>query len=65
MVGFHRVLISTAIIFTLGFAVWSGWAFSRTGELWAGASAIGFGVATVALILYLRNLKRFLDLGGD
>jgi hypothetical protein len=65
MVNFHKVLISTAIVFTLGFAVWSGWTFSRTGEFWAGAATVGFAVATVVLMLYLRNLKRFLDLGGE
>ncbi len=60
MVNFHKVLISTAIVFTLGFAVWSGMAYTQTKEFWALASAIGFGIATVALILYLKNLKRFL-----
>lgn len=60
MVNFHKVLISAAIVFTLGFAVWSGWAYSWTGDFWAGAAAVGFGFATVVLILYLKNLKRFL-----
>lgn len=65
MVNFHKVLISTAIVFTLGFTVWSGWAFSRTGEFWAGVAAIGFGVATIAMVLYLKNLRRFLDLDSE
>lgn len=60
MVNFHKVLISTAILFTLGFAVWSGLAYGSTREFWAAASAIGFGIATVVLILYLKNLRRFL-----
>lgn len=60
MVNFHKVLISTAIVFSLGFAVWSGWAFSGTGEFWAAASAVGFTLATIAFAFYLRNLKRFL-----
>jgi hypothetical protein len=60
MVNFHKVLISTAIVFTLGFAIWSGWAFSVTGEFWAAVAAVGFGVATIVLILYLKNLRRFL-----
>lgn len=60
MVNFHKVLISTAIVFTLGFAVWSGMAYASTRNAWALASAVGFGVATVALILYLKNLRRFL-----
>ena len=60
MIPFHRVLISTAIVFSLGFAVWSAWAYAGTGERWALASAIGFGAATVALVLYLKNLRKFL-----
>jgi hypothetical protein len=60
MVNFHKVLISTAIVFTLGFAVWSAKVYVDSREVWALASAVGFGVATIAFILYLRNLKRFL-----
>ena len=60
MINFHKVLISTAILFSLGFAVWSGVAYSQTGNAWALASAVGFGLATVAFIFYLRNLRRFL-----
>ena len=60
MINFHRVLISTAIVFSLGFAGWSAWAYLETGQFWAAVSAVAFAVATVALILYLRNLKRFL-----
>lgn len=60
MVNFHKVLISTAIVFSLGFAAWSGWSYSATGEFWAGIAAVGFGFATVVLIVYLKNLRRFL-----
>ena len=60
MINFHKVLISTAILFSLGFAIWSGVAYSRTGNAWALASAVGFGLATVAFIFYLKNLRRFL-----
>ncbi|UCC71179.1 MAG: hypothetical protein JSV86_12375 [Gemmatimonadota bacterium] len=60
MVNFHKVLISTAIVFTLGFAVWSAMAYASSRQFWALASAVGFGVATVVFVLYLRNLKRFL-----
>lgn len=60
MVGFHRVLISTAIIFSLGFATWAGVAYRRTGEFWAAASAVGFALATIAFFVYLKNLNRFL-----
>jgi hypothetical protein len=60
MINFHKVLISTAIVFTVIFAIWSGFAYTQTRNGWALASAVGFGVATVVLVLYLRNLRRFL-----
>jgi hypothetical protein len=60
VIPFHRVLIATAIAFSLGFAVWSAWAYARAGEGWALASALGFGAATVAWVLYLKNLRKFL-----
>ena len=60
MIPFHRVLISTAIVFCLGFAAWSAWTYVGSREPWALASAIGFGVASAALVLYLKNLRKFL-----
>ncbi len=60
MVNFHKVLISTAIVFSLGFAIWSALAYYQTREFWALPSAIGFAVATIAFVLYLKNLRRFL-----
>lgn len=60
MINFHKVLISTAIAFTAGFGAWSMWSFLQTGNGWALASAVGFGIAAVVLVIYLINLKRFL-----
>ena len=60
MIPFHRLLISTAVVFCAGFALWSVWNFRQTGSLGALAGALAFGAATVALIYYLRHLKRFL-----
>ena len=60
MIPFHRLLISTAIVFCAGFTAWAAWSY---GESRNGASlvlALGFAVATVALAYYLRHLKRFL-----
>jgi len=60
MIPFHRVLISTAIVFCAGFALWSGWSYREdpsTGTLVVG---VVFAAATVGLIYYLRHLNRFL-----
>ena len=60
MIPFHRILISSGIVFCVGFALWCGWAYkeSRT----PGTLVIGlvFMAAAIALTYYLRNLKRFL-----
>ena len=60
MIPFHRVLITTAIVFCGGFALWALGQYlvsQRPGML---ALAIVFAVLAVALTYYLRNLKRFL-----
>lgn len=62
LIGFHRVLIASAILFCLGFAVrelvvwWDGRA---TLDL---ALAFGFFVAAGALANYLHKLNRVLNL---
>jgi len=53
MISFHRLLITTAIIFCAGFAVWS---------MWRGAMVLGMGflVLGAGLTYYLRHLRRFI-----
>ena len=53
MIPFHKLLISTAVLFCAGVAAWS---------LWRGAVALGVAFAVLALALgyYLTNLKRFI-----
>jgi len=59
MIPFHRVLISTAIVFCAGFAAWAAWDWRQSEGLTL-AMALVFAVAAAALTYYLRNLKRFL-----
>lgn len=62
LVWFHRVLIGTAIVFFLGFAVWQLQAYFEGG----GTSTLFFGLASggaaIGLLFYLQRLRRFLDL---
>ncbi len=53
MIPFHKLLISTGVVFCAGFAAWS---------LWRGSMALGLAFAVLALGLayYLTNLKRFI-----
>lgn len=60
MIPFHRLLISTAIVFCAGFAVWAGWSWRESRQAGTLALALVFAVAAAALAYYLRNLKRFL-----
>jgi hypothetical protein len=60
MIVFHRVLIATAILFCVGFALWSFDAYRAGGGAGSLALAIAFGVAAGALSYYLRHLRRFL-----
>src|SRR5439155_525427 len=46
MIPFHRLLISTAIVFCAGFAVWAGWNYRQSGE----ALTLGMGDRTVLSI---------------
>ena len=58
MIGFHRFLISTAIVFCLVIGVWlftqGGAGIGRT------VLAVSFCLAGVGLGYYLKHLNRFL-----
>ena len=60
MIPFHRLLITTAILFCVGFAVWAFAAYRATGGALQLVLGILFAVAGVALAYYLKNLNRFL-----
>ncbi len=53
MIPFHRVLITTGIVFCAGFALWA----LLRGQMVLG---IGFGILGVGLAYYLRHLRRFI-----
>lgn len=60
LIGFHRVLISTAILFCLGFAGLTGASFLQDGGTGSLVLAVGFAVAGLLLATYLRYLNRVL-----
>lgn len=60
MIGFHRVLIATAIVFCAGFGAWSFVAYRGSGSTGLLVLALSFAVAAAALGYYLRHLNRFL-----
>ncbi|MBI4538622.1 MAG: hypothetical protein HY704_03820 [Gemmatimonadetes bacterium] len=65
LIWFHRLLISTAIVFCVGFAAWEIFAFRQTGSAWLLLFALLFLGAAAALAIYLRNLRRVLGYERD
>ena len=62
LVGFHRVLILTAIAFCLGFAGWELGAYTDGGGTADALLAFVFAGMAVALTVYLVRLRSFLRL---
>ncbi|MFQ5530531.1 MAG: hypothetical protein ACE5FP_09295 [Gemmatimonadota bacterium] len=60
IIGFHRFLISTAILFCLGFAGWEFAAYSDGASTGALALALVFVAFAIGLGIYLANLNRIL-----
>jgi len=60
MIPFHRLLISTAIVFCAGFATWAGVDYWQSRGAVTLALAAIFLAFAVGLSYYLRLLNRFL-----
>jgi len=62
LIAFHKFLISTAILFCLGFSFQQFSEFQANGESGSLIMAIAVGLAAVALGYYLLHLRDFLRL---
>ncbi|MBI3286471.1 MAG: hypothetical protein HYZ68_00335 [Chloroflexi bacterium] len=62
LIAFHKFLISTAILFSLGFSIWAFLDYSKSGDPSTVLLAIGSGISAVLLGIYLRHLRRFLGI---
>ena len=62
MIALHRFLIASAILFCLGFAVWSLLAFEANGSIGTLVLGVVFLLAAIGLGYYLNNLGRFLKM---
>jgi len=60
MIVFHRLLIGTFILFSLGFAGWSFQYYQTVGGNLALAMMVFFTLIAAAFGYYLRHLHRFL-----
>jgi len=62
MIVFHRFLIGTFVLFSLGLAAWSYMFYQASGGGMSLAMAVGSTLAAVGFSYYLRHLQRFLRL---
>lgn len=53
----HKILISTAVAFFFGFALWELRNYLDTGNLWATFRGLLYLLASIGFGLYLRSLK--------
>ncbi|MGH7700161.1 MAG: hypothetical protein ACREMJ_06540 [Gemmatimonadales bacterium] len=60
MIPFHKLLISSGIVFCAGFALWALVQYVRAGQAASLGLALVFTIAAAALGYYLRHLRRFL-----
>lgn len=65
LVGFHRVLITTAILFCVAFGAWQAEGFAEGGSWLSLGLALAFGASGLGLLIYLLHLNRFLGRGED
>jgi len=55
----HKILITTAVVFFFGFALWELRNYTQSGETWASIRAILYLVVSVGFWFYLRSLKKW------
>jgi hypothetical protein len=65
LIGFHRLLISIAILFCAGYAFWEISEYRETSNIRSLLIALAFLGATFALAYYLRHLGRILRLSDQ
>ena len=60
LISFHRFLITTAIFFCGGYAIWEFVRFSRSGAMGHMALGVTFTVLALLLIAYFNRMASFL-----
>ncbi len=56
----HKILISTAVVFFFGFALWEFRNYFSMGNLWALFRSVLYFLVSVGFALYLKSLKYWL-----
>ena len=55
----HRILISSAVIFFIFFALWELRNYSDANDIWALSRSVLYFLVAVGFGVYLMNLKRW------
>ena len=55
----HKILIATAVVFFLFFALWEWRRYSINGDSWAAFRTVLYLITSIAGAVYLKNLKRW------
>ena len=53
----HKILISTAVVFFFGFALWELRNYIDTGNLWATFRSVLYLLVSIGFGIYLKSLK--------
>ncbi len=60
LIGFHKVLIATAILFCAGYAGWEARIYLTGGRTLDAVLAVVFALLAGGLVFYLAHLNRIL-----
>lgn len=55
----HRILIGTAVVFFLGFAMWEFMRAGENGDFWGLARAVLYLAVAAGFTVYLKKLKNW------
>jgi hypothetical protein len=55
----HKILISSAVVFFVFFAIWEWTNYSGNGDGWAVWRGVLYFIVALGFAVYLKNLKRW------
>jgi hypothetical protein len=55
----HKILISSAVVFFVFFALWEFRNYSDSGDNWAAFRGVLYFIVALGFGVYLKNLKRW------
>jgi len=56
----HKILISTAVVFFFGFALWQWRRYLDAADPWAAFQSVLYFLVSVGFAIYLRSFKKWI-----